>query len=151
VTSLLDIKNLTTQFHTHQGTVRAVNGVSLAVGAGEVVGIVGESGSGKSVTMLSIMRLVPDPPGKIVDGQVLFNGRDLLRLDEAEMERVRGGEIAMIFQDPMTSLNPTWSIGFQLMETLRLRQKMDKQQARRRAVELLEMVGIPRVACWVSS
>jgi oligopeptide transport system ATP-binding protein len=146
VTALLEIKDLTTRFHTHQGTVRAVNGVSMRIDAGEIIGIVGESGSGKSVTMLSIMRLIPDPPGRIVAGQVLFDGRDLLKLGETEMERVRGGEIAMIFQDPMTSLNPTWSIGFQIMETLRLRQGMSRPQARRRAIELLEMVGIPRAA-----
>lgn len=144
--NLLEINHLTTQFHTHQGVVRAVNGVSLAIAAGEIVGIVGESGSGKSVTMLSLMRLIPDPPGRIVGGQVIFNGRDLLALSEGDMARVRGAEIAMIFQDPMTSLNPTWSIGFQLMETLRLRQGMDRRQARRRAIELLEMVGIPRAA-----
>ena len=146
VTALLEIKDLTTRFHTHQGTVRAVNVVSMRIDAGEIIGIVGESGSGKSVTMLSIMRLIPDPPGRIVAGQVLFDGRDLLKLGETEMERVRGGEIAMIFQDPMTSLNPTWSIGFQIMETLRLRQGMSRPQARRRAIELLEMVGIPRAA-----
>ncbi len=146
MSNLLEIKNLTTRFHTHEGVVKAVNGISYSVRAGEIVGIVGESGSGKSVSMLSVMRLVSSPPGKIEAGEVLFHNRDLLQLSEREMESVRGGEIAMIFQDSMTSLNPTLTIGFQIIEALKLHQGMDKKQARARAVELLTMVGIPNAA-----
>jgi oligopeptide transport system ATP-binding protein len=146
MSSLLEIRNLTTRFHTHEGVVHAVNGVSYCVAQGETLGIVGESGCGKSVAMLSVMRLIPEPPGKIEAGEVLFDGRDLLRLGEAEMERVRGAEIAMIFQDPMTSLNPTLTVGFQIAEALRLHQGMSKRQARERGAELLAVVGIPR-AC----
>jgi len=146
VSSLLEIRNLTTRFYTHQGVVHAVNGVSYRLEAGDILGIVGESGSGKSVSMLSLLRLIPDPPGKIVAGEVIFYGRDLLKLSEAEMQRVRGAEIAMIFQDPMTSLNPTLSIGYQITEALRLHQGMDRAQARARAAELLTTVGIPKAA-----
>ncbi len=146
MSNLLEIKNLTTHFHTHEGVVQAVNGISYTVKAGEILGIVGESGSGKSVSMLSVMRLIPEPPGKIEAGEVVFCGRDLLQLSEEEMEKVRGGEVAMIFQDPMTSLNPTLTVGFQITEALRLHQGMDKEQAQKRAVELLTMVGIPNAA-----
>ncbi len=141
--SLLEIRNLTTCFNTHEGVVRAVNGISYSMKAGDIVGIVGESGSGKSVSMLSVMRLIPEPPGEITDGEVIFYGRDLLKLSEAEMERVRGAEMAMIFQDPMTSLNPTLTIGYQIAEALKLHQGMDKAQAYSRAAELLTIVGIP--------
>jgi oligopeptide transport system ATP-binding protein len=144
VASLLEIKNLTTRFYTHQGVVHAVNGVSYSLEAGDILGIVGESGSGKSVSMLSLLRLIPNPPGKIVAGEVIFYGRDLLKLSEAEMQRVRGAEIAMIFQDPMTSLNPTLTIGYQIAEALKLHQGMDRAQARARAAELLNTVGIPQ-------
>jgi len=144
VTNLLEIRGLTTRFHTHQGVVHAVNGISLSVAEGDVVGIVGESGSGKSVSMLSVMRLIPNPPGRIEAGQVLYGGRDLLRLSEQEMERVRGAAIAMIFQDPLTSLNPTLTVGFQIGEALTLHQGITARQARDRAAELLAMVGIPR-------
>ena len=126
--------------------MHAVNGVSYSLEAGEILGIVGESGSGKSVSMLSVLGLVPDPPGKVVDGEVIFSGRDLLQLGEDEMERVRGAEVAMIFQDPMTSLNPVLTIGFQITEALKIHQGMDKRQARERAAELLGMVGIPNAA-----
>jgi oligopeptide transport system ATP-binding protein len=143
VSSLLEIRKLTTRFHTHEGVVHAVNGVSYSLDAGEILGIVGESGSGKSVSMLSVMRLIPDPPGKIEEGEVTFGGRDLLQLDEEEMEKVRGAEMAMIFQDPMTSLNPTLTVGFQITEALRLHQDMDKGRAGERAAELLTLVGIP--------
>ena len=146
MTSLLELRNLTTRFHTHEGVVHAVNGISYSLDEGDILGIVGESGSGKSVSMLSVMRLIPDPPGKIETGEVLFCGRDLLQLDEEEMEEVRGAEIAMIFQDPMTSLNPTLTVGFQITEVLRLHQGMGKGQAKERAAELLTMVGIPNAA-----
>jgi oligopeptide transport system ATP-binding protein len=141
--TLLDIRNLTTRFRTHEGTSLAVNDVSFSLEEGEMAAIVGESGSGKSVTMLSVMRLIPEPPGQIIAGQVLFNGRDLLQLREEEMERVRGAEIAMIFQDPLSSLNPTLTVGFQIGEALKLHQGMNSEQAQRRAADLLTMVGIP--------
>jgi oligopeptide transport system ATP-binding protein len=140
--SLLEVRNLTTRFSTHEGEVRAVNQVSYSLQRGEIVGVVGESGSGKTVSMLSLMQLIPEPPGEIVGGEVIFNGRDLLKLSEGEMEKVRGCEMAMIFQDPMTSLNPTLTIGYQITEGLKLHQGMDKQQANERAAELLSMVGI---------
>ncbi len=143
MTNLLEIHSLTTRFFTHEGEVHAVNGVSYSLQEGEILGIVGESGCGKSVSMLSLMRLIPEPPGRIVDGKVIFQGRDLLQLSEAEMERVRGSEIAMVFQDPMTSLNPTLTIGYQIAETIKLHQGMDARQANKRAEELLSMVGIP--------
>ena len=143
MTKLLEIRNLTTCFSTHEGVVHAVNGASYSLGEGEIVGIVGESGCGKSVSMLSLMRLIPEPPGRIVDGRVMFKGRDLLQLSEAEMARVRGSEIAMVFQDPMTSLNPTLTIGYQITETIKRHQGMDRRQANRRAAELMSMVGIP--------
>jgi oligopeptide/dipeptide ABC transporter ATP-binding protein len=140
---LLDVRSLTTQFLTGGGTVRAVDGVSWDVNEGETVALVGESGCGKSVSALSIMRLVAAPAGRIVCGQVLFKGRDLLTLNEEEMRRVRGREIAMIFQEPMTSLNPVLTIGRQLTEGLEIHLGMAAADARRRAVELLAMVGIP--------
>ena len=140
---LMQVKNLTTRFYTEDGTVYAVNGVSYDLHEGETLGIVGESGCGKSVHALSIMRLIPQPPGKIVDGQVIFKGKDILQFDEDEMRKIRGGDIAMIFQDPMTSLNPVFSIGEQIAEALRLHMAMNESQARERTIELLEMVGIP--------
>ncbi len=140
---LLDVRNLETRFYTQDGVVHAVNGVSFHVDEGETLGIVGESGSGKSVTVLSIMRLIPSPPGKITNGEVIFEGRDLLKIDEEEMREVRGNRIAMIFQDPMTSLNPVLTIEQQITEALELHLGMNHQQARRRAIELLKMVGIP--------
>ncbi|WP_018132030.1 ABC transporter ATP-binding protein [Effusibacillus pohliae] len=141
---LLEIRGLKTYFFTDQGTVRSVDVVDLAVGHGETVGIVGESGCGKSVTSLSIMGLIPKPPGKIVDGSILFEGVDLLTLSEADMRRIRGNRISMIFQEPMTSLNPVFTIGDQICETLRLHTDLGKKEAKRRAVELLKEVGIPR-------
>jgi oligopeptide transport system ATP-binding protein len=144
VTHLLEVSNLSIRFYTHQGVVHAVNGISLSVSEGEVVGIVGESGSGKSVSMLSVLRLVPNPPGRIEAGKVVFNGRDLLQLSEQQMEQVRGAEIAMIFQDPLTSLNPTLTVGRQIGEALRLHQGMDRRRADERAAELLSLVGIPK-------
>jgi len=141
--TLLDVKNLKTEFHTQDGIVHAVNGVSFTVDEGETLGLVGESGCGKSVSMLSVMRLIPMPPGKIVSGQVLFQGRDLVQVDDEEIRSVRGNKIAMVFQDPMTSLNPVLTIGTQISEALELHLGMTKEQARKRSVELLKMVGIP--------
>ncbi|MGC9397739.1 MAG: ABC transporter ATP-binding protein [Anaerolineae bacterium] len=143
---LLEIKNLKTRFYTEDGVVHAVNGISYTLDEGETLGVVGESGCGKSVHALSIMRLVPIPPGKIEEGEVLFRGRDLLKISEDEMRQVRGAQIAMVFQDPMTSLNPVLTVGFQIMEALRLHQGMSKKAARARAEELLHMVGIPEAA-----
>ncbi len=143
VSTLLEVKNLQTHFVTHGGVVRAVDDVSWDVNESETVALVGESGCGKSVSALSIMRLVAGPAGRIVGGQIFFKGRDLLRLSEEEMRRVRGREIAMIFQEPMTSLNPVLSIGRQLTEGLEIHLRMAPVEARRRAVELLGMVGIP--------
>ncbi len=140
---LLKVRDLRTYFFTDDGVVKAVDGVSFDVQRGEIVGLVGESGCGKTVTALSIMRLVPSPPGRIVGGEVWFEGMDLLKLDDEGMRSIRGHKIAMIFQEPMTSLNPVLTIGRQLMEPLEVHLKMDKRQARARAIELLEMVGIP--------
>jgi oligopeptide/dipeptide ABC transporter ATP-binding protein len=139
---LLDVRNLQTQFQTGGGVVRAVDGVSWDVQAGETVALVGESGCGKSVSALSVMRLVAAPAGRIVGGEVWFKGRDLLSLSEEEMRQVRGREIAMVFQEPMTSLNPVLSIGRQLTETMEIHLGMTPAQARARAAELLVMVGI---------
>lgn len=140
---LLEVRDLRTYFHTQDGIVKAVDGVSFYVNRGETLGIVGESGCGKSVTSLSIMRLIPSPPGKIVGGQILFDGEDLLQASEEEMRRIRGNRIAMIFQDPMTSLNPVLTVGRQITESLELHLKLSKKEARDRAIELLDMVGIP--------
>ena len=141
--TLLDVRSLTTHFVTSAGDVRAVDGVTWDVNAGETVALVGESGCGKSVSALSIMRLVQGPAGRIVDGTMVFKGRDLLKLSEEEMRRVRGREIAMIFQEPMTSLNPVLTIGRQLTEGLEIHLGMTAAAARTRAAELLAMVGIP--------
>jgi oligopeptide/dipeptide ABC transporter ATP-binding protein len=140
---LLEVKDLTTYFFIGAGVVRAVDGVSYDVREGETVALVGESGCGKTVSALSVMRLVAAPAGRIVSGQVLFKGRDLLALDEEGMRRVRGKEIGMVFQEPMTSLNPVLSIGRQLTETVEIHLGMTPAQARARAVELLGLVGIP--------
>jgi oligopeptide transport system ATP-binding protein len=141
--SLLEIKDLRVSFHTDDGIVHAVNGVSYSLEKGDVLGIVGESGCGKSVHALSIMRLIPIPPGNIYGGEVLFNGKDLLKLQLDELRQVRGGQIAMVFQDPMTSLNPAYTVGFQIMEALTVHKKLDQNQARERSAELLALVGIP--------
>lgn len=143
---LLEVKNLKTQFFTQDGVVHAVNGISYSVGAGETLAIVGESGSGKSVGVMSLIRLIPQPPGKIVDGEVIFDGQDLLKMSESELRSVRGNRIAMIFQDPMTSLNPVLTVGRQITEALELHLNMSRDQARQRAIELLELVGIPGAA-----
>ena len=143
MSTLLDIKNLSTHFNTSAGTIKAVNDVSFELREGETLGLVGESGCGKSVTALSIKRLVPSPPGRIVSGDVIFQGQNLLKISEAEMQNVRGRDIGMIFQEPMTSLNPVLSIGRQLREPLELHLGMTKQQSLSRSSELLELVGIP--------
>jgi oligopeptide transport system ATP-binding protein len=147
---LLEVKGLATYFFTEEGVVHAVNGISYHVDERETVAIVGESGCGKSVSVMSIMRLIPQPPGKIVAGEVLFGigaaRRDLLMLTEREMRQVRGHRIAMVFQDPMTSLNPVLTIGYQIGESLKQHMAMDKASARLRSIELLELVGIPRAA-----
>lgn len=139
---LLEIKDLKTRFYTEDGIVNAVNGVSYAMEPGEILGVVGESGCGKSVHAMSIMRLIPEPPGKIENGEIRFSGNDLLKLSEHEMRFIRGAQIAMVFQDPMTSLNPVYTVGNQIMEALMLHQSLDHTQARERAAELLSMVGI---------
>ena len=140
---LLDIRGLRTQFFTDDGLARAVDGVSYSLEKGETVGVVGESGCGKSVTALSVLRLIPDPPGKIVDGEIIFEGTDLLGLSAADMRRIRGNDISMIFQEPMTSLNPVFTIGNQITEAVRLHQGLNKRQALDKAIEALRLVGIP--------
>ena len=143
---LLQVKGLKTQFFTQDGIVHAVDGISYDVEEGETLGIVGESGCGKSVGVLSVMRLIPTPPGKIVAGEVFFQGRDMLKMSEEEVRQIRGNQMAMIFQDPMTSLNPVLTIGRQISEALELHLNLDKHQARQRTIELLEMVNIPGAA-----
>jgi oligopeptide/dipeptide ABC transporter ATP-binding protein len=140
---LLSVRNLKTYFYTDEGIVRAVDGLSYDLQRGEVLGIVGESGSGKSVHALSVMRLIPTPPGKIVDGEIRFEGRNLLKLSDEEMRRIRGNRIAMIFQEPMTSLNPVLTIGEQIAEAIILHQHLDKRAAWDRAAEMLDRVKIP--------
>ena len=140
---LLEVRDLRTYFYTQEGTVKAVDGVTYSVEEGETLGLVGESGCGKSVSALSILRLIPQPPGKIVSGEIIFQGRDLLKLDEEEMRKIRGNEIAMVFQEPMTSLNPVLTIGRQMTEAIELHLGIKGKAARDRAAELLEMVGIP--------
>jgi oligopeptide transport system ATP-binding protein len=141
---LLEVKGLETQFKTPDGLIHAVNGVSFGLKEGETLGVVGESGCGKSVTMLSVLRLIPSPPGKVVTGEAYFFGNDLLRMSDAEIRDVRGAQIGMIFQDPMTSLNPVLTVGLQLQEPLMLHLGMTRNQAQARAADLLEMVGIPK-------
>jgi oligopeptide/dipeptide ABC transporter ATP-binding protein len=140
---LLHLENLQTHFFTHEGTVRAVSGVSLSIARGETLGLVGESGCGKSVTALSIMRLIPNPPGRIVSGRIQFEGVNLLDLNDREMRNIRGCKISMIFQEPMTSLDPVFTIGHEIMETLRLHQGLTKAEAREGAISALKNVGMP--------
>jgi oligopeptide/dipeptide ABC transporter ATP-binding protein len=140
---LLEVKDLKVRFRTEDGVVKAVDGVSMTLDKGEVLGIVGESGSGKSVTMMSVMRLINDPNMQ-VEGEVIYKGRDIMKLGKERMREVRGGEIAMIFQDPMTSLNPVYRVGDQICEAILEHQQIDKSQARRRAIDLLDQVGIPQ-------
>ena len=141
--SILQVENLITRFYTPEGTVFAVNGVSFLLGEGETLGVVGESGCGKSVTMLSLLQLIPRPPGKIVSGQAMFHGNDLLNMTSDEIRSVRGAQIGMIFQDPMTSLNPVLTISKQVSEPLMLHMGMGKKEAEERVVDLLNLVGIP--------
>ena len=141
--TLLDVKDLKTYFYTYEGVVKAVDGVSYELQEGETLGLVGESGCGKSVSALSLMRLIPDPPGKIINGEILFEGEDILMVDMDDMRHIRGGKIAMVFQEPMTSLNPVLTIERQLTETLQLHKGMGRGEARRESVDLLVRVGIP--------
>jgi oligopeptide transport system ATP-binding protein len=141
--TILDVRDLETRFRTPDGVVHAVNGVSFGLKEGETLGVVGESGCGKSVTMLSLLRLIPSPPGEIVKGEAFFHGRDLLKMSDEEIRAVRGAQISMVFQDPMTSLNPVITIGQQLAEPLLLHLRMSRKEAETRAAELLSMVGIP--------
>ena len=143
---LLEVENLRTQFDTSDGTVRAVDGIAYTVDEGETVGIVGESGCGKSVGALSILRLIPEPPGRIASGSIRFYGRDLLTLNDAEIRAVRGRQIAMVFQEPMTSLNPVLTIRQQLCEGMELHLKLSRNEAQSRAIELLDEVGISDAA-----
>ncbi len=140
---ILEIKNLSTHFRTEEGIIKAVNDVDLFVHEGDTLGIVGESGCGKTVLALSVMRLVPSPPGKIVSGTILYAGRDLLSLAEEEMRRIRGNKISMIFQEPMTSLNPVFQVGEQIAEVIRLHQGLSSREAWERSVEALRLVGMP--------
>jgi oligopeptide transport system ATP-binding protein len=141
--TVLEVRDLRTRFHTQDGTVHAVNGVSFELRRGEFLGVVGESGSGKSVTMMTLLRLIPIPPGEIVSGEANFAGQDLLEIDIEELRSIRGGKIGFIFQDPMTSLNPVLTIGYQLNESLALHTDLTDKQCRVRAKELLDLVGIP--------
>ena len=141
--NLLEVKNLKTYFFTDGGVVKSVDDVSFNVKPGKTLGVVGESGCGKSITSLSIMQLVETPPGKIVGGEIIYNGENLLTKDKDEMRKIRGGEIAMIFQEPMTSLNPVFTVGQQIMEALMIHTDMDKTKAKERAIEMLKLVRIP--------
>ena len=143
---LLEVKGLETRFFTQDGVVQAVNGISYTLDEGETLAIVGESGCGKSVGVMSLLQLIPQPPGKITGGEVWFDGKDLLKMNDDEIRKVRGHRIAMIFQDPMTSLNPVLTIGFQVSEALMLHMGMNKAEARQRSVDLLELVGIPEAS-----
>ncbi len=146
IEAVLEVSNLATEFHTPDGVVYAVNGVDINLRAGEFLAVVGESGSGKSVTMMSMLRLIPMPPGEIVSGEVNFEERDLLRLDIDDLRSVRGGKIGFIFQDPMTSLNPVLTIGKQITESLELHTDLSDAEIKARAVEMLDLVGIPDAA-----
>ena len=140
---LLEVKNLKTYFYTDDGIAKSVDDIDYDVDKGETLGLVGESGCGKSVSALSIMRLIPDPPGKIVGGEILFKGQDLLKLEEKEMQDIRGNDIAMIFQEPMTSLNPVFTCGYQIDEAVILHQHVSKEEAKKRSIDMLHLVGIP--------
>src|SRR5438045_1580232 len=146
VGAVIDIKGLRTYLFTRSGIVKAVDDVSFSLRRGETLAVVGESGCGKSMTALSIMRLVPNPPGKIVGGTITLDGKDLVQLEESEMRDIRGNDISMIFQEPMTSLNPVLTVGRQIGETLRMHQGLDKQAAEARAIAMLTLVGIPEPA-----
>jgi oligopeptide/dipeptide ABC transporter ATP-binding protein len=139
---LLQVQNLKTSFFTPEGEVRAIDGVSFEIGEGKTLGLVGESGCGKSVTSLSIMRLIPSPPGKIVGGEIFYRGRDLLKLNNEEMRKIRGNEISMIFQEPMTSLNPVFTVGNQIGEAIKLHQGLGKRETRQKTIDMLRLVKI---------
>ncbi len=140
---LIDVKNLATYFHTEEGTVKAVDGVSFEIYPGETLGVVGESGCGKSVTSLSIMRLIESPPGKIETGEIIFDNKDLTKSTQKEMRKIRGNDISMIFQEPMTSLNPVYTVGDQIMEAILIHKDVNKKQARQESIDMLTKVGIP--------
>ncbi|MCK4896253.1 MAG: ABC transporter ATP-binding protein, partial [Candidatus Heimdallarchaeota archaeon] len=140
---LLEIKGLKTYFFTEEGVVKAIESIDIVVHKSETLGLVGESGSGKSVTALSILGIVPDPPGKILEGEVVFHGQDLRKLSDSEMRKIRGNQIAMIFQDPMTSLNPVFTVGDQISEAIILHQKVSKKEAREKSIKIMSLVGIP--------
>lgn len=143
-TDLVEIKNLKTYFKTEDGIVKAVDDVSFKIKKGETLGLVGESGCGKSVAAMSLMRLIPNPPGKIMGGEMYFEDKNILELNDEDMRNIRGNDIAVIFQEPMTSLNPVLTIGYQISETIILHQKLDKEKAKKRSIEMLKLVGIPR-------
>ena len=149
--TLVEFKDVHTYFYTEAGTVKAVNGVSYKIKEGETVCVVGESGCGKSVTALSLMRLIAAPQGEIVKGNISFDGKDITSLSEEDMMSIRGNDISMIFQEPMTSLNPVFTVGNQIMESIMLHQKLDKKQARDKAIEMVKLVGIPRAEAIVDS
>ncbi|OPJ56482.1 ABC transporter ATP-binding protein [Alkalithermobacter paradoxus] len=140
---LLDIKNLTIHYITEDGIVKAVNGIDLDLKKGETLGLVGETGAGKTTTALGIMRLVPNPPGKVLSGEIYFEGKDILKSSEAEMRKIRGNKISMIFQDPMTSLNPVMTVGEQISEVIEIHEGLSRQEAMEKAKKMLELVGIP--------
>jgi len=140
---LLQVKDLKTYFYTDDGVIKAVDGVDFAIKRGETLGMVGESGCGKSITSLSILRLIQEPPGKIVSGEIWFKGEELLKKNPEEMRKIRGNKISMIFQEPMTSLNPVYTIGEQISETIRFHQKLDKKKALKKTIELLKLVSLP--------
>ncbi|SCX89979.1 ABC transporter ATP-binding protein [Alkaliphilus peptidifermentans] len=142
--NVLEVKNLKTYFYTDKGVVKAVDGVDFTIEYGKTLGIVGESGCGKSITSMSVLRLIPTPPGKIEDGEVIFEGRDLLKVSEKEIRSIRGNDISMIFQEPMTSLNPVFTVGDQIMEAIILHQKLSEEEARKKAIEMINLVNIPR-------
>ncbi|MCX7694271.1 MAG: ABC transporter ATP-binding protein [Caloramator sp.] len=141
---LLSIKNLKTYFYTEDGVIKAVDDVSLSIREGETLGVVGESGCGKSITAMSILKLIPNPPGKIVEGEIIFDGKDLTKATDEEIRKIRGNKISVIFQEPMTSLNPVFTIGDQIIEAIVLHQNMNKEKAREKAIDMLKLVGIPR-------
>lgn len=143
MSKLLEVKNLKTYFYTDDGVAKAVDDVTFDLDKGETLGLVGESGCGKSVSALSIMRLIPDPPGKIVGGEILFKGQELTKLDEKHMRDIRGNDIAMIFQEPMTSLNPVFTCGYQIDEAVILHQQVSKEEAKKRSIDMLRLVGVP--------
>ena len=145
--NILEVHDLEIRYVTDEETVQAVNDITFSLERGESIGLVGETGAGKTTTALGIMGLVPDPPGEIVKGSILFEGEDLLKLSEKQMRRIRGGKISMIFQDPMTSLNPVTRVGDQIAEVILLHNKISKAEARKRAMEMLEQVGIPGARC----